>query len=322
VTGTAFVVGSILSLGRRNSMPEISEETLAIIKQYGIPAVKVLLIIVAALLIGSWANRVVRGACEKAKIDDTLARFFGKAARWGILLLAAMFCISVFEIETAGFAVVLGAAGLAIGLAFQGTLSNLASGIMLLIFRPFKVGDFVNVAGQSGKVDEIELFSTTFDTPDNRRIITPNSAIFGAQIENITYHDTRRVDVNVGVEYSADIDKTRQVLEAAAAGVEGCADDPPQSCHRRNLPPSRGPANPPRLRLHHDFGCCPSPMASWAATPLNASRSWSHSIAAAPLARLARPITIYPNRNLIVSPARRHLRPAQRTNRGLPPLRV
>ena len=205
----------------------ISERTWEIIKDYGVPGVKVLLIILVALLLASWANRLVRGACERAKIDATLGRFFGKAARWVILLLAAMFCISTFEIETAGFAVVLGAAGLAIGLAFQGTLSNLASGVMLLMFRPFKVGDVVNVAGQTGKVDEVDLFSTTFDTPDNRRIITPNGAIFGSQIENITYHDTRRVEVSVGVEYSADIDKTRQVLEAAAAGVEGCVDDPP-----------------------------------------------------------------------------------------------
>ena len=215
---------------------EIDEEKLwEITLNYGVPAVKVLLIIIVALLVAGWANRIVRGACERAKIEATLGRFFGKAARWIVLLLAAMFCISAFELDIAGFAVVLGAAGLAIGLAFQGTLSNLASGVMLLIFRPFKVGDFVNVAGQSGKVDEIDLFSTTFDTPDNRRIITPNSAIFGAQIENVTFHDTRRVEVVVGVEYSSDIDKTRQVLEAAAAGVEGCLDDPARQVYLAEL---------------------------------------------------------------------------------------
>ena len=208
-------------------MPEISERAWEIINDYGVPGVKVLLIVLVALLVASWANRIVRGTCEKARIDATLGRFFGKVARWVILLLAALFCIGVFGIPIAGFAVVLGAAGLAIALAFQGTLSNLASGVMLLIFRPFKVGDVVNVAGQTGKVYEIDLFSSIFDTPDNRRIITPNSAVFGSQIENITYHETRRVDVNVGIEYSADIDKTRQVLEAAAAGVQGCLDDPP-----------------------------------------------------------------------------------------------
>ena len=209
----------------------MSERMWEIVNDYGVPGLKVLLIIFAALLVASWVNRIVRGSCERAKIDPTLGRFFGKAARWVVLLLAGMFVIGVFGIPIAGFAVVLGAAGLAIGLAFQGTLSNLASGVMLLIFRPFKVGDFVNVAGQAGKVDEIELFCTTFDTPDNRRIITPNSAIFGSQIENVTYHDTRRVDVNVGVEYSADMDKTRQVLEAAAAGLEGCLDDPPRQVY-------------------------------------------------------------------------------------------
>ena len=120
----------------------------------------------------------------------------------------------------------LGATGLAIGLALQGTLSNFAAGAMLLLFRPFKVGDLVNIGGQLGKVDEIELFTTALDTLDNRRIILPNSAVFGATIENVTYHPVRRVEVLVSVEFAADIDSTRLALEQAVVTTAGVLADP------------------------------------------------------------------------------------------------
>jgi small conductance mechanosensitive channel len=137
-----------------------------------------------------------------------------------------MTCLSYFGIETTGFAAVIGAAGLAIGLAFQGTLSNFAAGAMLLIFRPYKVGDLVNVAGHLGKVTEIELFTTTIDTLDRRRVIVPNSSIYGTVIENVTYHAWRRVDVPVGVAYAADIDETRAALDRAIRSVPGVLAEP------------------------------------------------------------------------------------------------
>ena len=165
-------------------------------------------------------------ALTKIKIEKTLAIFLGKLAKWGLLVLAVIACLGVFGVETTSFAAVIGASALAIGLAFQGSLSSLAAGVMLLIFHPFKVDDVVVVAGQLGKVVSISLFTTEMDTFDNRRIILPNSGIFGANIENITFHPTRRVDVAVGVEYSADIDKTRQVLEAAAKALPGKLDEP------------------------------------------------------------------------------------------------
>ena len=124
-------------------------------------------------------------------------------------------------IGVASSAAVIAAAGFAIGLAFQGTLSNFSAGVMLLTFRPFKVGQVVNAAGVTGTVDEIELFNTTIDTFDNRRFIVPNSSLFANTIENISFHSERRADVNVGVDYSADIDRTREVLTAAAESVEG-----------------------------------------------------------------------------------------------------
>ena len=186
---------------------------------YAVKVIGVLVVLFLAWIVAGWVARIAAKAMRKARVDETLTRFTAKTARWAILLFAILGCLGVFGVDVTSFAVVLGAAGLAIGLAFQGSLSNLAAGVMLLIFRPFKVGDFVNVAGQSGTVDEIGLFSTSMDTPDNRRLILPNSAVFGSVIENVSHHAIRRVDVAVGVDYTADIDQTRQVLQGTAEGV-------------------------------------------------------------------------------------------------------
>ena len=136
-----------------------------------------------------------------------------------IFLLAFVGVLGQFGVSVTSFAAVIAAAGFAIGLAFQGTLSNFASGVLLMVFRPFKVGDIVNAAGVTGKVFEIDLFTTALDTPDNRRIIVPNNSITGTTIENISYHSERRVDVTVGVDYAASLDKTREVLAAAAESL-------------------------------------------------------------------------------------------------------
>lgn len=162
---------------------------------------------------------------ERAGVETTLAQFFGAATRWVVLLLSFVAILGVFDVPVTSFAAVIGGAALAIGLAFQGSLSNLASGVMLLIFRPFQIGDVISVAGITAKVAEIELFSTTMDTPDNRRMILPNSSVFGSTIENITFHAVRRVDVSVGVEYSAAIDETRETLSRAIADIPGQDDE-------------------------------------------------------------------------------------------------
>jgi small conductance mechanosensitive channel len=128
-------------------------------------------------------------------------------------------CLSIFGIETTSFAAIIGAAGLAVGLAFQGTLSNFSAGVMLLVFRPFKVGDYVVTGGKEGKVVEIGLFVTALDSPDNRRIYVPNTAIGSNVIENHTANPLRRVDITVNIAASEDIDNTRKVLEAAAAAI-------------------------------------------------------------------------------------------------------
>jgi small conductance mechanosensitive channel len=178
-------------------------------------SVLVLMLMAMAWTVSSWASSLMRAALERVKFDETLSIFLCKLVRWSILGLAVMSCLEYFDIRTTSVAAVIGATSLAIGLAFQGTLSNFSAGAMLLIFRPYKVGDDVNVAGYTGTVREIELFTTAIDTGDNRRIIIPNGSIFGAVIENVTHHPTRRIEVLVGTAYEADIDETRKVLERA-----------------------------------------------------------------------------------------------------------
>lgn len=185
-----------------------------------------IIILIIALTAAGWVSRIVKSSLARVKFDPTLTKFVAKLVWWSILCMATLTSLGYFGIETTSFAAVIGAAGLAIGLGFQGTLSNLAAGTMLLVFRPYKVGDSVVIAGQSGVVDEIELFTTTIDTGDNRRIIIPNNSIFGSVIENTTFHTHRRADVLVGVSYAADIDGTRQVLTEAVNSVRGALREP------------------------------------------------------------------------------------------------
>ncbi len=193
---------------------------------WGIRIIGVLVVLFLAWIVAGWAGRAAMRRFEKSDFDQTLSRFFANMIRYAIIIATGIGVLGVFGVQTASFAAVIAAAGLAVGLAFQGTLSNFASGVMLLVFRPFKIGDVVNAAGQIGMVSEIDLFTTEFTSFDNRRIIVPNSSIFGSTIENITHHPTRRVDVAVGTEYSADIDATRKVLESIPAQVEKALTDP------------------------------------------------------------------------------------------------
>ncbi len=188
------------------------------IKTYAVPAVVAVVVLIVAYFMAAFLSRIC-SVPVRARVDETLGRFVGKLVFYLVIVCAVLGVLQYFGIGVTSFAAVLAAAGFAVGLAFQGTLSNLAAGVLLLVFRPFKVGDFVTAAGTTGTVYEIDLFATTFDTPDNRRIIVPNSAISSGMIENITYHPYRRVDVAVGVDYSADLQKTRETLAAAAESI-------------------------------------------------------------------------------------------------------
>lgn len=171
-----------------------------------------LLLLVAWIAAGTLRNLVLK-ACLRARLDLTLSKFFANITKWVIIAFAVVVCLGTFGVNTTGFAAIFGATGLAVGLALQGNLGNLASGVLLLIFRPFKIGDAVIVAGQSGVIDGIDLFTTNLDTVDNRRIIIPNGMIFGGIIENQSRHVNRRVDYRVVVTPLANIEETRAIFE-------------------------------------------------------------------------------------------------------------
>lgn len=175
-------------------------------------------------VLAGWSRRIVANLLEHAKIDVTLIRFLSNALRWLILVLGVLACLSTFGLNVTSFIAILSAVSLAIGLALQGSLAHIASGVMLLIFRPFKVGDQVLAGGQEGVVDAIDLFCTTLDTPDRRRIIIPNGAIYGNTIVNFTHHPVRIATVRATVAAGTSAETARAALRKAAERVLGAAD--------------------------------------------------------------------------------------------------
>jgi small conductance mechanosensitive channel len=211
----------------RVSEGDMSSETWILAwETIGQPVLLALVLIVAVFLVAGWARGLTKKACNRAKTEETLARFLSNVVRYLILIAGGIMILGTLGIETASFAAVLAAAGFAIGMAMSGMLGNIAAGVMLLLFRPFKVGHYIKAAGTEGTVDEIGLFTTTLDTPDKRRIIVPNSSIFGDNIENVSFHPIRRVAVAVGTDYGADIDKARETLMACAKNCEFTLQDP------------------------------------------------------------------------------------------------
>ncbi len=198
----------------------LSPEMMSTITTYATRIVGVLVVLIVALFISKWAQGFTERRLKHINFDATLTKFLASMVRWAIMIFTILGCLGIFGVETTSFAAVIGGASLAVGLAFQGSLGNVAAGAMLLLFRPYKVGDVITVGGNTGKVDAIDLFTTTLDTPDNRRMIVPNGQVFGATIENKTFHDRRRADVVVGIGYDEDIDKTREVLTNAVKDLE------------------------------------------------------------------------------------------------------
>lgn len=206
---------------------DIVDQVIPVISAYGLNVLGAILI----LIIGYWASglaaRMTRTALAKSpKVDETISQFLASLVRYAVIVFTGLAVLSQFGVETTSFIAVLGAAGLAIGLAFQGTLSNIAAGVMLLLFRPFKVGQFIDAAGVAGTVETITLFMTQLNTPDNVHIIIPNAQLWGAAVKNFSHNATRRVDIDVGISYGDDIGKAIQVLKDLASGDSRVNADP------------------------------------------------------------------------------------------------
>ncbi len=193
---------------------------------YGLKFLGALLIFFVGKKLASWASVLATKMMERAKVEVTLTKFFANVIYGFLLVVVVLAALSNIGIETTSFVAVLGAAGLAVGLAFKDTFANVGAGVLLIVFRPFKVGDFISAAGESGTVEEINLFSTFVRTGDNKLIIIPNGRIVGANITNFSTKPTRRVDLKFGVSYGDDLRLVKQTLREILDADERVLKDP------------------------------------------------------------------------------------------------
>ncbi len=189
--------------------------------------------LVAAILIfyiGRWIVglivRALRKVMQARNVDKTLETFVCNLVRVALLIVVIIAAISKLGIQTASFIAIFGAAGLAVGLALQGSLSNFAAGVLIVLFRPYRVGDYVEAAGVAGSVEQVQILTTILLTPDNKQIIVPNSQIMDSIITNYSAKDTRRVDMVVGVSYDDDLDKVERTLRELVGADDRILDDP------------------------------------------------------------------------------------------------
>ena len=184
----------------------------------------------AIFVVGRWIALQIVNIVQKTllarNMDTALVHFVRSLVYWVLIAFVLIAALGQLGIQTASFVAIIGAAGLAIGLALQGSLSNFASGILLLVFKPFKAGDFVEVANTAGSIEKIQIFTTELVTPDNKQIIIPNSAITSGTITNYSAKDTRRVDLTIGISYDDDIDKARELIFDEISKDERILKDP------------------------------------------------------------------------------------------------
>ena len=210
-----------------SNVKDAVQQIVEIISTWGLSVVGALVILIAGFIVAGWASRMTSAALARSKrVDDTLRHFLGSVVRYGIIIFTLIAVLERFGITTTSFIAVLGAAGLAIGLAFQGTLSNVAAGIMLLLFRPFKVGQFIEAAGVAGTVEVISLFTTELNTGDNVHIVLPNGQLWGTAVKNYSHNATRRVDITVGIGYGDDIGKAFDIINGLLAADERVKKEP------------------------------------------------------------------------------------------------
>lgn len=196
-------------------MMAMVEQVTPLAIEYGMNLLGAIIILLVGWKAASWLESTTKKSLMNVKnFDKMLAVFLSNMVRYLVLAFTVMAVLSKFGVQTASLVALLGAAGLAIGLAMQGTLGHIASGVMLLIFRPFTLGDYVEVGGQAGTVQAITLFTTEMTTPDNVQITIPNGQVWDQAVKNYSRNDTRRVDITVGIDYEASMDEAMKTLDA------------------------------------------------------------------------------------------------------------
>jgi small conductance mechanosensitive channel len=196
------------------------------VSQFGLKLIAAIVV----FFVGKWLARkisnLLKRGLERADTDPTLVGFVGNISYFGLLTMVVIAAVGQLGVQTTSFIAVLGAAGLAIGLALQGSLANFAAGVLMIIFRPFKAGDYIEAAGTAGSVEEVQLFTTTLKTPDNKTVIIPNAQVTSGTITNYSARDTRRLDLVFGVGYGDDLDKVKRVIQEVLAEEERLLEDP------------------------------------------------------------------------------------------------
>ena len=205
-----------------NILPRLQE----LLAFYGLNIVAAILIFVVGRWIARALRNVIKRMMTKGNVDEILVSFVGNLTYIALLAFVIIAALNQLGIQTTSFIAIIGAAGLAIGLALQGSLANFAAGVLMIIFRPFQVGDYIEGAGVAGAVEKVQIFTTQLKTPDNKTIIIPNAKIMGDNITNYSAKDTRRVDMVIGVGYGDDLKKVREILEDILAKDHRILKDP------------------------------------------------------------------------------------------------
>ncbi|MCP4704536.1 MAG: mechanosensitive ion channel [candidate division Zixibacteria bacterium] len=193
---------------------------------YGLKVIAAIAIFIIGRFVIGIITGIVKRIMKKSNTDETLVKFLVSLTRTALLMILFIAVLNQLGVQTTSFVAIIGAVGLAIGFALQGSLANFASGVLLIAFRPFKAGDFVEAGGTVGVIEEISMFSTIMKTPDNKKIIIPNSNITGGNITNYSAKETRRVDMVFGIGYDDDIKKAKQLLEKIVSEDERILKDP------------------------------------------------------------------------------------------------
>jgi small conductance mechanosensitive channel len=202
------------------------EKIMDVVTVFGVKAVAA----AAILLLGWWASKIARGSVVKIlkrrEADPMLVAFVGTITYVLLLTFVILASLGKLGVQTTSFVAVIGAAGLAVGLALQGALANFAAGVLMLVFKPFKEGDYIEGAGTSGSVEQIQIFTTKLKTPDNKLVIIPNAKLTSDNIVNYSAKDTRRVDMVFGIAYGDDIDKAKALIHEELAKDDRILKDP------------------------------------------------------------------------------------------------
>ncbi len=209
-----------------DSVESISTTVVGWATLYGVKLIVALLIFVVGKWLAKKLSRVAERLMKSREVDAALVNFTSSLVYYALLIFVVIAALGQVGIQTASFVAIVGAAGLAIGLAMQGSLSNFAAGVLIIIFKPFKIGDFVEMAGVAGVIENIMIFTTEMKTGDNKKVIVPNSSVLGGVITNYSANDTRRIDLVMGIGYNDDIDKAKRVLEEIINADERILKDP------------------------------------------------------------------------------------------------